>query len=197
MLAPLEGCCYSLDITIIFFFWVVHELRFFVCLSRSPARWTDVLYFTTLASLSLSFCPSHPIGLGSSSTSATEVTRYRPCLYVCNENIQTCEYVQVRTEAAVVGQSRCHGMDPKPFFDRGGTVILLVAPLLCSTFEKTFPKSFPASTELAAAHPIHSLVSFIYRSLLLCFSLLFGAPVVSPCSPFESGQKTQTQWLRR
>lgn len=29
MLAPLEGCCYSLDITIIFFFfWVVHELRF-------------------------------------------------------------------------------------------------------------------------------------------------------------------------
>lgn len=36
------------------------------------------------------------IGLGSSPTLATEVTRYRPCLYVCVENIQTCEYVQVR-----------------------------------------------------------------------------------------------------
>lgn len=131
MLAPLEGCCYSLDITIIFFFWVVHELRFFVCVF--PARLhVGQMYCILPRSLLSLFLFVPPIrrciiGLGSSSTSATEVTRYRPCLYVCNENIQTCEYVQVRTEAAVVGQSRCHGMDPKPFFDRGGTVILLVA----------------------------------------------------------------------
>lgn len=59
MLAPLEGCCYSLDIIVISFFFGLCMSCVFLSVSLSPARWTDVLYFTTLASLFFFF--SHPL----------------------------------------------------------------------------------------------------------------------------------------
>lgn len=82
-----------------FFFWVVHELPVSVCVFLARLHVGQMYCILPPSLLFLFFVPPLlwcTIGLGSSPTLATEVTRYRPCLYVCVENIQTCEYVQVR-----------------------------------------------------------------------------------------------------